>query len=234
MKRSRASLRNLAVLFAAGLGLSYACAARADYVMSDPAVKPQSQPQKQMFDGDPRKQSGTQMSSGEGGNYDYYTANRNKDLATYLALVTLRHASEHTWSVFWSGKYAEAQGDCEYALERFPNHPRALHLLCEIANVTNNTGIMIPAYEHALALYPQYAFTHAQYGRYLYEIGAIAAALEQLREAVRLDPNQFQAKTWLAEAEKSIANGTPTQPVAEKSGASKTGASKTTKNRDMQ
>jgi tetratricopeptide (TPR) repeat protein len=135
-----------------------------------------------------------------GGNYDYFTAHLRGDLQSYLALVTLRHVSEHTWAIYWSGNYVEPLGDCEYALARFPNHPRALHLLTEIAKATNQVSMPIPYFEHALQLYPQYAFTHAQYGHYLIEIGAIPAGVEQLREALRIEPGQFQAKAWLAQA----------------------------------
>ena len=134
-----------------------------------------------------------------GGNYDYFTANLRPDLGRYLSQVTARHASERVWAVFRAGKYSEPLGDCKYALERFPNHPRALHLIGEIAKVTNEVTLAIPYFEYALQLYPQYAFTHAQYGHYLIDIGATQAGVGQLREALRIDPNQFQAKAWLAE-----------------------------------
>ena len=135
-----------------------------------------------------------------GGNYDYFTANLRPELAKYLSLVTARHASERVWAVFREGQYAEPLGDCRYTLERFPNHPRGLHLIGEIAKAMNQSSMAIPFYENALRLYPQYAFTHAQYGRYLIEIGAVPAGVSQLREALRIDPAQFQAKAWLSEA----------------------------------
>jgi tetratricopeptide (TPR) repeat protein len=134
------------------------------------------------------------------GGYDYFTANLDPGLANYLELVTRRHAGAHTWGIFWDGKYAEAQGDCQYSLERFPNHPTALHLVGEIAKATHDPSLAIPYYENALRLYPQYAFTHSQYGSYLIDIGATVAGIEQFREALRLDPTQFQAKAWLAQA----------------------------------
>jgi tetratricopeptide (TPR) repeat protein len=135
-----------------------------------------------------------------GGNYDYFTANLRPDLGRYLSQVTARHASERVWAVFRAGRYSEPLGDCKYALERFPNHPRALHLIGEIAKVTNEVTMEIPYLEYALQLDPQYAFTHAQYGHYLIDIGAVPAGIGQLREALRIDPTQFQAKAWLAEA----------------------------------
>lgn len=135
-----------------------------------------------------------------GGNYDYFTAHLRPELAKYLSLVTARHASERVWAVFREGQFAEPLGDCKYTLERFPNHPRGLHLIGEIAKAMNQASMAIPYYENALRLYPQYAFTHAQYGRYLIEIGAVPAGVSQLREALRIEPTQFQAKAWLSEA----------------------------------
>jgi len=135
-----------------------------------------------------------------GGNYDYFTAVSTPGLAKYLEILTNRHVGERVWARFWSGNYNEPLGDCEYALERFPNHPRALHLLGEIAKATNQVSMAIPYFEYALKLYPQYGFTHAQYGHYLIDIGAVPAGVGELREALRLEPKQFQARAWLAEA----------------------------------
>lgn len=140
------------------------------------------------------------LRAGELGNYDYFTARQRADLGGYLTMVTNRHASESVWALFWAGKYEEPQGDCEYVLARFPNHPRALHLIGEIAKAKNDVSLAIPYFENALRLYPQYAFTHAQYGDYLIGIGLYAAGVGQLREALRIDPKQFQAKAWLTEA----------------------------------
>jgi tetratricopeptide (TPR) repeat protein len=135
-----------------------------------------------------------------GGNYDYFTAHLRTDLQSYLSQVTARHASERVWAQYWAGKRAEPLSDCEYVLQRFPNHPRALHLIGEIAKATNNVSLGILAFENALSLYPQYAFTHAQYGHFLIGVGSVPAGVERLREALRLEPGQFQARAWLAQA----------------------------------
>jgi len=134
------------------------------------------------------------------GNYDYFASLGATGLGSYLAQVTARHASERVWTAYWAGHYTEALGDCEYVLMRFPNHPRALHLAAEIGKATNQLSMPIGYFENALSLYPQYAFTHAQYGHYLLEIGVVQAGVEQLRAALRLEPKQFQAQAWLSEA----------------------------------
>ena len=149
-----------------------------------------------------------------GGNYDYFAALGTPGLGKYLEILTNRHQGQLVWSRFWSGNYKEPLGDCQYTLERFPNHPRALHLLAEIAKATNDVSMAIPHFEYALKLYPQYAFTHAQYGHYLLDIGAVQAGVGELREALRIEPKQFQAKAWLAEALAAHPELAPEPPVA--------------------
>ena len=131
---------------------------------------------------------------------DYFSASLNPAVLAYLTAIENRHASERVWKLYRAGSYNEPLEDSKYTLARFPNHPRALHLLGEIAKATNNTSMPIPYFEGALRLFPQHAYTHAQYGHYLVEIGAVNAGMAELMEALRLDPNQLQAQAWLAEA----------------------------------
>lgn len=137
---------------------------------------------------------------GDQGVYDYFVAIRDPIIRTYLNLANSRHAGEHVWNLYRAGIYAEPLGDCRYVLQRFPNHPRALQLMTEIAKATDQTSIPIEYFETALKRYPQYAFTRAQYGRYLIDIGVANAGIRELEEALRLEPNQIQARAWLAEA----------------------------------
>jgi tetratricopeptide (TPR) repeat protein len=134
------------------------------------------------------------------GVYDYFTCGLDPGLRVYLTMASNRHASEAVWDLYRAGKYAEPLGDCKYLLDRFPNHPRALHLMTEIAKATGETSMPLAYFEKALRLFPYYAYTHAQYGRYLLDIGATSAGLLELEEALKLDPNQVQALAWLAAA----------------------------------
>jgi len=140
------------------------------------------------------------------GVYDYFTADHDPLVKAYLAAANKRHASEAVWRLYRAGIYTEPLGDCKYVLERFPNHPRALHLMTEIAKAIDQPSIPIEYFESALKRFPQYGFTRAQYGRYLVEIGAVSAGIRELEEALRLDPNQIQARAWLAEARPGTRN----------------------------
>jgi predicted Zn-dependent protease len=131
---------------------------------------------------------------------DYFAAQFNPSTQAYLESIENRHASERVWALYRAGKYSEPLGDCKYVLARFPNHPRALHLLGEIAKTTEQLTMPIPYFERALKYYPQHAYTHAQYGHYLVEISATSAGIAELMEALRRDPNQLQAQAWLAQA----------------------------------
>lgn len=130
---------------------------------------------------------------------DYFMAEFDPKVKSWLVLVELGHANERVWKEYRSGNYTGPLADTEYTLVRFPNHPRALNLLGEIAKATNQTSMPIPFFERALKFYPQRAFTHAQYGHYLVEIGAVSVGISELMEALRLDPNQLQALAWLDE-----------------------------------
>ena len=132
---------------------------------------------------------------------DYFAARFDSKIKAWLALVEGRHANERVYNLFRSGDYNNTLADCDYTLTRFPNHPGGLNLVCEIAKATDRPSMPLTYFERALKYYPQYAFTHAQYGHYLLDIGATSAGTAELRDALRLDPNLIQARAWLAESQ---------------------------------
>jgi Tfp pilus assembly protein PilF len=93
-----------------------------------------------------------------------------------------------------------ALGDIKYALERFPNHPKALMLAGMMGVLTKSSVLAIAYYEKALKLYPQHALTHAQYGLYLVEIGQTAKGIAKLQHAIEMEPKLAVAHAWLAKA----------------------------------
>ncbi|MEQ1846397.1 MAG: hypothetical protein ABL983_12595, partial [Nitrospira sp.] len=54
-------------------------------------------------------------------------------------------------------------------------------------------------YEKALAEFPQYAVTHAQFGHYLIEIGKAEEGIAKLKRAIEMDSKLKPAYVWLAE-----------------------------------
>jgi hypothetical protein len=69
---------------------------------------------------------------------------------SWLALVELGHVNERVWKLYRSGRYNDALDDTQYALARFPNHPRSLNLLCEIGKATDRTSLPVAYFERAL------------------------------------------------------------------------------------
>ena len=84
-----------------------------------------------------------------------------------------------------------------FVLRVFPNHPEALGLMSVICRELDELSTPIPFYERAIRLYPNRAYTRAQYGAYLGSIGQKNAGRVYLEEALRMDPNLEVARGWL-------------------------------------
>jgi predicted Zn-dependent protease len=139
-------------------------------------------------------------------NWDYFIANENPDTRRMLQQVQQNHL-DHSWGhakgvpgFIADKRYKDAKLDLNYTLGRFPNHPRALLLLGMVAKLANEPALPIAYYEKALALFPQYAVTRAQYGNYLVEIKQVEPGIAKLIEAIQIDPNLLAAHVWLARA----------------------------------
>jgi tetratricopeptide (TPR) repeat protein len=132
---------------------------------------------------------------------DYFTASLDSENARDLDLIDKAHTDA---ILYWLriGRIDGAMNDLKFTLDRFPNHPRALLLTEAVAGVTGVPTLPLPYYERALKIYPQYALTHSQYGKYLAEIGKVDKGIEELQQAIKISPELAVAHAWLAEAYK--------------------------------
>jgi Tfp pilus assembly protein PilF len=96
------------------------------------------------------------------------------------------------------GKAREAINDCVYVLDQAVNHPKGLAILGFAARLAKETSLPVRYYERAVTLYPGHAMTHAQYGKYLAEIGKGEEGVKRLQRAIEIDPGFKVAYTWLA------------------------------------
>jgi tetratricopeptide (TPR) repeat protein len=96
------------------------------------------------------------------------------------------------------GKAREAINDCVYVLDRAVNHPKGLAILGFAARLAKEPSLPVRYYERAVTLYPGHAMTHAQYGKYLAEIGKREEGVKRLQRAIEIDPGFKVAYTWLA------------------------------------
>lgn len=130
---------------------------------------------------------------------DFFTAGEDAERLRDLSLNDLYHTNRVVHSIK-VGRYDEAIADLKFVLDKWPNHPRALLLIESVGKVTQVPTLPIPYYEKALRLYPQYAMTFAQYGKYLVEIDQWDKGVQQLKLAVEKDEKLVAAHVWLAEA----------------------------------
>jgi tetratricopeptide (TPR) repeat protein len=132
---------------------------------------------------------------------DFFTARLDPETERDLNLIDEAH-TDRIWYWIRADRIQAAIADLNFVLDRFPNHPRALLLAEAVAGVTGVPTLPLPYYERALKIYPQYALTHSQYGKYLVEIGKIDTGIEELQQAIKISPNLATAHAWLAQAYK--------------------------------
>ena len=148
-------------------------------------------------------------------NQDYFSAKQYPEVQTSLSLVEGFHLNERVMNDFRAARYSIVIGDLKYALDKFPNHPKALMLLGATGILAKSPALAAPFYEKALRLYPQYALTNAQYGKYLIDIGRGKDGIARLQRALQIDPNSPQARKWLAEVQAKSGSTHPGRQPAE-------------------
>lgn len=90
-------------------------------------------------------------------------------------------------------------GDLDYVLRAIPNHPRALASIAKLG--LRERATQLPGakwsvecyFDRATRFKPEDATVRGLYGSYLYKLGRADAAVQQLSEAVRLDPDNATA-----------------------------------------
>ncbi len=143
-------------------------------------------------------------------NQDYFTVESGPpDVQEFINVVERPHLGPKTnprgfWKYFNAGRYMESYVDLRYVLCVFPNHPRALQLLCVVSKLVKMPDVPIAYFEKAIKLFPNRAFTHAQYGAYLVDLGESTAGIMELEKALALDPDLLQARAWLSKARREL------------------------------
>jgi tetratricopeptide (TPR) repeat protein len=97
------------------------------------------------------------------------------------------------------GSTGSLGGDLDYTLRAIPNHVRALASLAKLGLRKKGEPIQglkwsVECYfNRAIRFQPDDAGVRSVYGSYLYKLGRSGEAIEQLNEAVRLDPESGTA-----------------------------------------
>jgi Tfp pilus assembly protein PilF len=82
---------------------------------------------------------------------------------------------EHAWS------------ELAFVLHYFPNHPRALALLCELSLKMEQSSRATRYLERAIQLYPEEAATYGLFGQFLMQNAKYTDAVAQFKKAILLD-----------------------------------------------
>jgi len=131
--------------------------------------------------------------------FDYFSTETNPEAKAYIKSVDTYHTNK-VMNWIHNKNYDAALSDLQFALKRFPNHPKALMLIVTYAHFTNSPNMAMPYYERAIKLFPQHAITYAQYGTYLVDIGIVQIGIERLKKAIEINPKLSIAYKWLSEA----------------------------------
>ena len=99
-----------------------------------------------------------------------------------------------------SNKPARAIPELNFTLRYVPNHPKALQLMGMVGKLTNQTKMAEQYFAQAVRVFPQYALTHAQYGKFLVDIGRFDEGIEELKMAESIQPDLKTVFLWLSEA----------------------------------
>lgn len=135
----------------------------------------------------------------EGQAWNFFTMHQTSSGAAFLKAINNAHLrSLHLWIT--QGSKKKSLTEIHYILLRVPNHPRALLMAEVIEKLFKKRNFALRAYKKALNRYPQYALTHAQYGRYLSKIGKREKGIESLEQAIKLNPKLALSHAWLSEA----------------------------------
>ncbi len=148
-------------------------------------------------------------------NLDYFNGAKDPHI-TWLVKDQDHYHTKPLIGAFGEGDLRRVKVELEWILARFINHPQALFIAAAYSIRTKNPTWAVPHFQRALSIYPQYALTHAQYGKYLTDIGAIDQGIEQLKKAAEMDPNLVAVHVWLAAAYAKSGNADRAREAAEK------------------
>lgn len=91
----------------------------------------------------------------------------------------------------WEIEYVKQ--NLTYLLPRWPNHPRALQLVSEVAIRTHDPAYAIEWFNKAIDAFPRVYQTYVLYGVFLYRINEYSKAEENFRKAEELNPDSSEA-----------------------------------------
>ena len=136
-------------------------------------------------------------------NHDYYDPSSRQ----LVRLVEGAHVNQimpnlqmafHLHPNYKKARLKQALGEIDYTLDRIVNHPKALALSAQVAQLLGQPKLPIKYYQRALKLYPKRAMPWAQFGNFLVGLGEFEDGIERLKVAIEIDPKLAASYGWLA------------------------------------
>lgn len=121
--------------------------------------------------------------------HDYYVTDPTS--RNLLKMVEGYHLEQGTRKME-RGEYGYARQDFDFILRYFPNDPKALLLMGELAIKTGKPREAVRYFQTAIRMFPDRAATHTAYGVFLHRAGKLRQAIDQYREALKLDPTSAE------------------------------------------
>ena len=99
-----------------------------------------------------------------------------------------------------SGHPGRAIPELRFVLKYIPNHPKALQLMGVVSRLSNQSKVAEQYFAQAVRVFPNYALTHAQFGKFLVDVGRFEEGIEELERAQSIQPDLKIVYVWLSEA----------------------------------
>lgn len=122
--------------------------------------------------------------------HDYYSGHYDDKLLHNVEKYHLPKARRQMQS---EGTLHFAMADVKFVLAYFPNHPKALQLVSEIARKQGAPKSADQYYVRALQLFGDSSMTELLYGLHLHRTGRVDQAIEAYHKAIELGPKNANA-----------------------------------------
>ncbi len=119
---------------------------------------------------------------------DYYKASSYRDGIQMLKNLNQNHFRPAAGALE-RRRYQAAQGDLEFMLKYFPNHPQALAGMAQVGIGLKRPDLADQHFRNAIERYPDHDETYVIYGIFLQKLGRTDAAIAQYRKALEINPN---------------------------------------------
>lgn len=107
--------------------------------------------------------------------------------------ILVSEAFQQAVGAYRAGQLSKAEQLCRAILHRQANHFEALNLLGAIAAQTGNPTAAVDLFHHAVAVRPESAIAHVNYGNALQLIERFEAAVDSYERALQLKPDDLEA-----------------------------------------